>query len=171
MSVAARLPRRKNAEPDPADLLAWYDRHRRVMPWRARKGQRTEPYAVWLSEIMLQQTTVKTVGPYFEKLLAGFVDHPLVGNVRSKGLLAGVEIVASKKTKRKFDPQLGLSGLLAKTGYDNGLIFRAFGDGTVGFAPPLCCTNDDIDLLMARFRKTLDQVLAMKEVRNALDGL
>lgn len=109
------------------------------------------------------------VGPYFEKLLAGFIDHPLVGDVRSKGLLAGVEIVASKKTKQKFDPQLGLSGLLAKTGYDNGLIFRAFGDGTVGFAPPLCCTEGDIDLLMARFRKTLDQVLAVKEVRNALD--
>jgi A/G-specific adenine glycosylase len=40
------------------------------MPWRALKGQRTPPYRVWLSEIMLQQTTVKTVGPYFEKFLA-----------------------------------------------------------------------------------------------------
>ncbi len=73
MSVAARLPRRKKA-PDPADLLAWYDRHRRVMPWRARKGQRTDPYSVWLSEIMLQQTTVKTVGPYFEKFLTRWPD-------------------------------------------------------------------------------------------------
>ncbi|MCW5692408.1 MAG: A/G-specific adenine glycosylase [Pseudolabrys sp.] len=51
-------------------LLAWYDRHRRVLPWRARKGERTPPYAVWLSEIMLQQTTVKTVGPYYAKFLA-----------------------------------------------------------------------------------------------------
>ena len=68
MTVAVRLPKRKKA-PDSADLLAWYDRHRRVMPWRALKGQRSEPYAVWLSEIMLQQTTVKTVGPYFEKFL------------------------------------------------------------------------------------------------------
>lgn len=109
------------------------------------------------------------VGAYFEKLLADFINHPLVGDVRSKGLLAGVEIVASKKTKKKFDAQLGLSGLMAKTGYDNGLIFRAFADGTIGFAPPLCCTHDDIDLLMERFRKTLDQVLAVKEVRNALD--
>jgi A/G-specific adenine glycosylase len=70
MNVAARTPRRKKAEPDAADLLAWYDRHRRVMPWRALKGRRTPPYRVWLSEIMLQQTTVKTVGPYFEKFLA-----------------------------------------------------------------------------------------------------
>lgn len=69
MNVAVRAPRRKKATPDPADLLAWYDRHRRVLPWRARKGERTVPYAVWLSEIMLQQTTVKTVGPYFAKFL------------------------------------------------------------------------------------------------------
>lgn len=69
MNVAVRAPRRKKTAPDPADLLAWYDRHRRVLPWRARKGERTPPYAVWLSEIMLQQTTVKTVGPYFEKFL------------------------------------------------------------------------------------------------------
>lgn len=50
-------------------LLAWYDRHRRVMPWRAEKGQQPNPYHVWLSEIMLQQTTVATVGPYFMKFV------------------------------------------------------------------------------------------------------
>ena len=72
MNVAVRLPRRKKvaAVPDPADLLAWYDRHRRVLPWRARAGRKADPYAVWLSEIMLQQTTVKTVGPYYAKFLA-----------------------------------------------------------------------------------------------------
>src|SRR5690348_978331 len=48
-------------------LLAWYDRHRRTLPWRAPSGGRTEPYLVWLSEIMLQQTTVATVGDYFRK--------------------------------------------------------------------------------------------------------
>ena len=51
-------------------LLAWYDRHRRTMPWRALPGERPEPYRVWLSEIMLQQTTVATVGPYFEAFIA-----------------------------------------------------------------------------------------------------
>lgn len=52
-----------------ADLLGWFDRHRRVMPWRAAKGKRANPYHVWLSEIMLQQTTVVTVGPYFMKFI------------------------------------------------------------------------------------------------------
>jgi A/G-specific adenine glycosylase len=54
----------------PALLLAWYDRHRRRLPWRPLPGERADPYAVWLSEIMLQQTGVKTVGPYFEKFVA-----------------------------------------------------------------------------------------------------
>ncbi len=53
----------------PALLLAWYDRHRRKLPWRAAAGERADPYRVWLSEIMLQQTTVKAVGPYFEKFV------------------------------------------------------------------------------------------------------
>jgi A/G-specific adenine glycosylase len=70
MSVAARLPRRKKTSvPEAADLLAWYDRHRRILPWRAQRGERPDPYRVWLSEIMLQQTTVKTVAPYFAKFL------------------------------------------------------------------------------------------------------
>ena len=72
MSVAVQLPRRKKAAsaPDPADLLAWYDRHRRVLPWRARRGEKPDPYRVWLSEIMLQQTTVKTVAPYYARFVA-----------------------------------------------------------------------------------------------------
>ncbi|MFC7334361.1 A/G-specific adenine glycosylase [Rhodocista pekingensis] len=52
-----------------ARLLSWYDRHRRVLPWRAAPGERADPYRVWLSEIMLQQTTVATVGPYFQEFL------------------------------------------------------------------------------------------------------
>jgi len=57
-------------------LLAWYDRHRRVLPWRAPPGRRAPPYKVWLSEIMLQQTAVATVGPYFRRFLARW---PTVG--------------------------------------------------------------------------------------------
>ena len=60
--------------PDPATILEWYDRHARRLPWRvppkrSRQGVRAEPYHVWLSEVMLQQTTVAAVGPYFAKFL------------------------------------------------------------------------------------------------------
>jgi A/G-specific adenine glycosylase len=52
-----------------AQLLDWYGRHKREMPWRAPRGQFSDPYHVWLSEIMLQQTTVTAVKPYFEKFI------------------------------------------------------------------------------------------------------
>ena len=55
---------------DPSILLAWYDRHARVLPWRARRGEHADPYRVWLSEIMLQQTTVKAVAPYYARFLS-----------------------------------------------------------------------------------------------------
>ena len=62
--------RRKTPPRDHADrLLAWYDHHRRVLPWRAPAGQ-ADPYAVWLSEIMLQQTTVAAVKSYYVMFLA-----------------------------------------------------------------------------------------------------
>jgi A/G-specific adenine glycosylase len=63
----------------PALLLEWYDRHRRKLPWRPSAGERADPYSVWLSEIMLQQTGVKTVGPYFLKFLARWPDVDALG--------------------------------------------------------------------------------------------
>src|SRR4029078_1282943 len=55
-----------------AELLAWDDRSARVLPWRGapRSGARPDPYAVWLSEVMLQQTTVAAVAPRFATFLA-----------------------------------------------------------------------------------------------------
>jgi A/G-specific adenine glycosylase len=50
-------------------LLGWYDRRRRKLPWRAEPGEVPDPYRVWLSEIMLQQTTVATVRSYFQAFL------------------------------------------------------------------------------------------------------
>ncbi|WP_336946054.1 A/G-specific adenine glycosylase [Asaia sp. HN010] len=55
--------------PSASALLDWYAHQRRVLPWRALPGQAADPYAVWLSEIMLQQTTVVTVMPYYERFL------------------------------------------------------------------------------------------------------
>jgi A/G-specific adenine glycosylase len=81
MTVAAKQASRQHASrrtppssPQPTDLLAWYDRHRRKLPWRAGPGERADPYRVWLSEIMLQQTTVKAVAPYYARFLARWGD-------------------------------------------------------------------------------------------------
>src|SRR4051794_29517443 len=63
----------------PLLLLDWYDRHRRRLPWRPLPGESGDPYRVWLSEIMLQQTGVKTVAPYFLKFLARWPDVDALG--------------------------------------------------------------------------------------------
>src|SRR6185503_9346804 len=60
--------------PEAAALLAWYDRHRRRLPWRALPGASADPYRVWLSEIMLQQTTVGAVAPYFLRFVERWPD-------------------------------------------------------------------------------------------------
>ena len=65
----ASAPKQKGNVDRAAALLAWYDVHRRDLPWRARRGQTADAYHVWLSEIMLQQTTVQTVGAYYAKFL------------------------------------------------------------------------------------------------------
>jgi A/G-specific adenine glycosylase len=88
--VAARIKRREEPGADgdrPALLLAWYDRHRRRLPWRPPAGERADPYRVWLSEIMLQQTGVKTVGPYFEKFLARWPDVAALGRASQDDVL------------------------------------------------------------------------------------
>lgn len=68
-SIAAAMPRRVSLR---RSLLGWFDRHRRVMPWRAEPGQRPNAYHVWLSEMMLQQTQVATVIPYFQRFIRTF---------------------------------------------------------------------------------------------------
>ncbi|MGA8171745.1 MAG: A/G-specific adenine glycosylase, partial [Methylocystis sp.] len=71
MVTAFASPRKPNAAPELGGaLLRWWDENRRVLPWRAPAGRTADPYAVWLSEIMLQQTTVASVAGYFVKFIA-----------------------------------------------------------------------------------------------------
>ncbi len=109
------------------------------------------------------------VGAYFEQQLRTLSDHPLVGDVRTAGMLAGVELVVNKEQKTKPPVSLQMAPKLFKSGYENGLIFRAFADDVVGFAPPLCCSTEDIDLLVHRFEKTLNNMLDVKEIRNEVN--
>src|SRR2546423_4887032 len=85
MSSSAAAHKRKPKGQDqlgvsrPLLLLDWYDRHRRRLPWRPLPGESGDPYRVWLSEIMLQQTGVKAVTPYFLKFLARWPDVDALG--------------------------------------------------------------------------------------------
>ena len=107
-------------------------------------------------------------GPRFAQGLDALRTHPLVGDARYRGLLGALELVADKVSKQRFDPSLKLPDRIAKAAYDNGLVFRAFGDGVLGFAPALSFTEAEFDLMFERLEKTLDEVLAQPEVRAAL---
>ena len=69
-----------------ASLLDWYDRQGRDLPWRV-KGAKADPYRVWLSEIMLQQTTVEAVKPYFAKFLALWPDVKALAAAEDQAVL------------------------------------------------------------------------------------
>jgi adenosylmethionine-8-amino-7-oxononanoate aminotransferase len=104
-------------------------------------------------------------GPRFEEGLQHLLQHPLVGDARQRGLLGALELVADKATKRGFDPALRLSERITQFAYRNGIIFRAFADNILGFAPALCYTPGDMDLLFERLKRTLDDVLDQADVR------
>ena len=77
-----------------AAVLAWYDRHRRELPWRVPPGEAADPYKVWLSEIMLQQTTVTAVKPYFAAFLSLWPNVGLLAEARSEEVMrAGLGLV------------------------------------------------------------------------------
>lgn len=70
------------------NILSWYARHQRVLPWRARGNTKPDPYHVWLSEIMLQQTTVPAVIPYFIKFTQKWPDITLLAAAKDEEVMA-----------------------------------------------------------------------------------
>jgi adenosylmethionine-8-amino-7-oxononanoate aminotransferase len=110
----------------------------------------------------------RQVAKHFESGLQAMLRHPLVGDARSRGLLGALELVSDKYTKATFDPALKLPERLAEAGYRHGLVFRAFGDCILGFAPALCYTPSEFEQLFDRLRRSLDSVLEQPEVRRAV---
>lgn len=108
------------------------------------------------------------VAPIFEHGLQELSNHPIVGDARQRGLLGALELVANKKTRQRFDPSLQLSARIQKKALENRLIFRAFTDNILGFAPALCYTEAEMALLFERLLKTLDDVLEDIDVRRSV---
>ena len=99
------------------------------------------------------------VGEAFQARLRSFEGHPLVGNVRGKGLIGAVEMVADKETKRQFEASQGVGAYCMERALDHGLIVRSLGD-SVAFCPPLIITDTQVDELFTKFAKALDETLA-----------
>jgi 4-aminobutyrate---pyruvate transaminase len=102
---------------------------------------------------------VRRVAPRFQEGVRRFAGHPLVGEVRGVGLLAGLELVKDKATKAPFDLKMGVGPMVAARAQENGLICRALMD-TVALCPPLVITEKEIDEMLRRFGKALEETAA-----------
>ncbi|WP_340265091.1 aspartate aminotransferase family protein [Sphingobium mellinum] len=110
----------------------------------------------------------QSVSSRFAAGLDALADHPLVGDTRGRGLLGAIELVADKKAKDRFDPHLNIPDRLFAQGYRNGVIFRSFPDTIIGLAPALCASDEEMDEIFTRVRKTLDDLLEESDIRAAV---
>ena len=107
------------------------------------------------------------MGAYMHDQLAQFRAHPLVGEVRGKGLIAAVELVSNKTTGAGF-PDGRLGAFATKACLQNGLSLRAVAGNSMAFCPPLIITETQIDEMIQKFARALDSTLAYAESENML---
>jgi 4-aminobutyrate--pyruvate transaminase len=101
--------------------------------------------------------------------LRKLASHSLVGEVRGKGLLAGVELVRDKRTHEPFARSQRVGPLCAELAEKHGLIVRAIGD-TIAFCPPLVINEHEISELLTRFKTALDETAAAISQINAINA-
>ncbi len=102
-------------------------------------------------------THVRRVGPYLQQALRErFLGHELVGEVRGTGLIAAMELVTDKATRKNFDPAMKVGPRLTKIMEENGVIGRASVNDTLCFSPPLIIDEAEIDEMLDRVSKSLD---------------
>jgi A/G-specific adenine glycosylase len=160
------------APPPPAvKLLTWYAAHRRRLPWRAEPGAQPDPYHVWLSEIMLQQTVVATVIPYYAKFLASY---PTVRDLAAAplddvlGLWAGLGYYARGRNLHACAQAIAASGqfpdsieaLRALPGIGP---YTANAIGAIAFGLPVMPVDGNVERVTARLHAIADPMPAAKK--------
>ncbi|MGG5886084.1 aspartate aminotransferase family protein [Falsiroseomonas sp. HC035] len=102
---------------------------------------------------------VRTAGDHMQKVLRErFEGHPLVGEVRGIGMVAAIELVADKANHKNFEASAKVGPRLAKAGEQEGVILRGLANDTIAFSPPLIMNVDEIDQMVERTAKALDNV-------------
>ncbi|MBB3065954.1 A/G-specific adenine glycosylase [Limibacillus halophilus] len=168
----------KNNRDLPGALLAWYNRHARRLPWRAPPGAKPDPYRVWLSEIMLQQTTVVTVGPYFERFVArwpsvqALAASPLEEILtewaglgyyaRARNLHRAAQMVTDKFDGRFPDDEAGLKSLPGIGDYTAAAI------AAIAFDRPAAVLDGNIERVTSRLYAITEPLPGVKPVLRRL---
>ena len=161
--------------PSAQDLLAWYDRHKRALPWRDLAGK-PDPYRIWLSEVMLQQTTVAAVGPRYARFLSRFPDmHALAradwGEVaeewaglgyyaRARNLHAGAKALAA--LNRFPDTVEALRAIPGIGAYTSAAV------AAIAFDVPVVPTDGNVERVAARIRAETSPLPGAKKVLDKL---
>ncbi len=113
-----------------------------------------------IEEEKILENVRDVTAPYLAKKWATLADHPLVGEARSFGMLATIALTPDKKTRAQFASDTGDVGLRCRERcFQNNLVMRHVGDRMI-IAPPLVITTDEIDTLVARAIKSLDETYA-----------
>ena len=154
-------------------VLSWYDMHARTLPWRSKPGIRPLPYHVWLSEIMLQQTTVATVGPYFEKFLQAW---PTVGDMAAAPLddiltaWAGLGYYARARNLHKcaISVQEKFAGLFPRTSAELLSLpgigpYTAAAISSIAFDVPEAVVDGNIERILARLYRIKEPLPGAKK--------
>ncbi len=171
----------KKVERFRADLLAWYDAHRRVLPWRALPGKKSDPYHVWLSEVMLQQTTVPAVIPYFLKFIQKWPNVKDLAKAKAEDVMenwAGLgyyararnlhkcAIAVANDYKGKFpDTQDGLIELPGIGDYTSNAI------AAIAFNQPANVVDGNVERVIARIYAVTEPVPDSKPLLKSLAGV
>jgi putrescine aminotransferase len=106
-------------------------------------------------EKLIERAAAEIV-PHFRAHVAALADHPLVGDVRSVGLFAGIQLVRDRAGRKLFDEELQVGETCSAIAMDRGLALRAIGD-TLALMPPLVITREQLDTLFSLTRQSLDE--------------
>ena len=124
-------------------------------------------------ELMESEQIVDNVrndlGPYLAKRWQELAEHPLVGEVRSLGLIGALELVADKSTGERFDKSLSVGNLCRDLCFESGLVMRSVGD-TMVISPPLIITHSEIDELVSKARLALDKTAEKLAITHPMES-
>lgn len=153
-------------------LLGWYDKNRRVLPWRALPGQTADPYRVWLSEVMLQQTVVAAVIPYFLKFVEKWPDVHNLASAPAEEVMAawaGLGYYARARNLHRCAKEVSARGGAFPSSSDELRDLPGIGDYTsaavaaIAFDKPATVVDGNVERVVARYFKITEPLPVSKK--------
>ena len=117
-----------------------------------------------LQNTSILESSANDLAPYFAQALESLVDHPVVGQVRVKGLVAAVELVKDKGSRERLAPESGGAVYTRDRAIENGLMVRQTGDAMI-MSPPFVTSTEEVDALVSKLTSALDKTAAFYNVK------